>query len=59
VRLSCDALDTHTVAVFLNRFDPDDDLHRANRDFLAADGYLIVTSVEELADIVLGGAAAV
>ena len=50
VRLCIDALTELTTAVFLNRFDPDDDLHRRNlawlRDHLDVP---VTTSVAEIA----------
>ena len=50
VRLAIDALTAPTgvpapVVVVLNRFDPADDLHRRNRDWLAdQDGIAVVTT---------------
>jgi dethiobiotin synthetase len=58
VRLSADALTVGAPAgkpplVFLNRFDPDDALHTANRDWLGRRaGLPVVTAVAELAGIV-------
>jgi dethiobiotin synthetase len=52
VRLSVGVLASggHRCVVFLNRFDPADELHRANLDWLTErDGLDVVTSVEELA----------
>lgn len=50
VRLVAGALDGHRVTVALNHFDPLDDLHRANRDWLTArDGFTVVTDAEDLA----------
>jgi hypothetical protein len=34
VRLACDALAATPFTVLLNRFDPSDELHRRNRDWL-------------------------
>lgn len=43
------------VVVLLNRFDPGDELHVRNRDWLAGvDGLDVVTTVEELRDRVVG-----
>ena len=50
VRLSVDALTGFDTLVVLNRFDPGDDLHVANRDWLRAVGYQVLTSVSDLAD---------
>lgn len=51
VRCAVDALAASTPIVFLNRFDPNDDLHRRNRDWLAErDGHDIVTDLDALAD---------
>ena len=47
VRLSLAALAAHPVVVLLNRFDPDDDLHRRNRVWLEGECEL-VTDVESL-----------
>lgn len=50
-RLAVDALDGHAVVVFLNHFDPGDDLHERNRAWLAARlGRPVVTDVEQLLD---------
>jgi dethiobiotin synthetase len=49
VRLCLDALDAHPVTVLLNRFDPNDPLHVANRDWLAEHvAAPVVTDVDEL-----------
>jgi dethiobiotin synthetase len=49
VRLCLDALDAHPVTVLLNRFDPADALHVANRDWLAEHvAAPVVTDVDEL-----------
>jgi dethiobiotin synthetase len=41
--------------VFLNRFDPDDDLHRRNRDWLATrEGLEVVVDLEALSNVVKG-----
>lgn len=54
VRLSAAALDPAVpLVVVLNRFDPGDDLHVRNRDWLAGrDRFHVVTSVRALADVV-------
>jgi dethiobiotin synthetase len=53
VRLGANALAPVPVAVFLNRFDPGDDLHAANRGWLASvDGLPVAASIEELAALV-------
>jgi dethiobiotin synthetase len=50
VRLTVAALTSWTPVVALNRYDDDNDLHRANREWLAArDGFAVVTSPVELA----------
>lgn len=49
VRLSLRALAGWSVVVFLNRWDPDDGVHVANRDWLAQrDGDVVATDVEQL-----------
>ena len=49
VHLSVDALAGQRVVVFLNRFDPRDDLHARNRDWLATRaGLEVVTDPEAL-----------
>lgn len=55
VRLSVSALDGWPVAVYLNRFDPGDDLHRANLSWLArlVDAP-VTTDLQWLADRCLG-----
>lgn len=50
VRLCVDALTGLDTVVFLNRFDASDDLHRRNRSWLAAAGYVVTTGIAELAD---------
>jgi len=53
VHLSVDALAGQRVVVFLNRFDPLDDLHPRNRDWLATRaGLEVVTDPEALERIV-------
>jgi dethiobiotin synthetase len=54
VRLTVDALaGIAPVVVHLNRFDPDDDLHRRNRDWLADRcGMTVTTDLGDLADAV-------
>jgi dethiobiotin synthetase len=49
VRLSAGAVDHPVVLVPLNRFDPADDLHRRNKEWLERDGYSVETSLEALA----------
>ncbi|MGQ0617610.1 MAG: ATP-dependent dethiobiotin synthetase BioD [Acidimicrobiia bacterium] len=49
VRLAAVPFAGRLLVVVLNRFDPDDDLHRANADWLAGDGFDVVTDPEELA----------
>jgi dethiobiotin synthetase len=39
------------LTVALNRYDADDDLHRRNHGWLAADGYALVTTPAELAEV--------
>ncbi len=50
VRMSVDALTGFDTLVVLNRFDPGDDTHVANRQWLGAAGYQVLTSVVDLAD---------
>jgi dethiobiotin synthetase len=54
VRLSRDALwNERLVVVFLNRYDPNSDLHVRNANWLATrEGLAVVTDVEALADLV-------
>ena len=52
VRLSAGALDHRRLLVHLNRFDPDDDLHRRNREWLDGDGLSVASSVEAVVDCV-------
>ncbi len=49
VRVSVAALAGFETLVMLNRFDPGDALHRANRDRLLTDGFVVLTEVDELA----------
>ena len=50
VRLTIAAITPTPVVVALNRFAPTDDVHRANREWLATrDGLTVVTSPDELA----------
>jgi dethiobiotin synthetase len=50
VRLSVDALASHSVVVYLNRFDDDDIVHARNRDWLEArDGLEVVADPDALA----------
>ena len=56
VRLATRAILPLPVAVYLNRFDPDDDLHRRNRRWLEErEGLVIVTDVAELLPFLLDG----
>jgi dethiobiotin synthetase len=49
VRLCGDVLAGWPVVVYLNRYDPSDDLHRGNRDWLAAHaGISVVAGVDGL-----------
>jgi 7-keto-8-aminopelargonate synthetase-like enzyme/dethiobiotin synthetase len=50
VRLSAGALSHRGLLVQLNRFDPDDDLHRRNREWLVGNGLSVAISVEPLVD---------
>lgn len=51
VRSASDQLGVLPVVVHLNRFDPSDQLHHRNRDWLLQrDGFDVVTTVEDLAD---------
>ena len=53
VHLSVDALSGHRVVVFLNRFDPRDDLHGRNRDWLVTRaGLEVVNDPETLERVV-------
>lgn len=55
VRSAADQLTMFRLAVYLNRFDPSDQLHHRNRDWLLQrDGFDVVTTVEDLADRVAG-----
>jgi dethiobiotin synthetase len=50
VRLCADALAAHNVVVYMNRFDPRDELHVRNRDWLVTRESLdVVTDIEALA----------
>jgi dethiobiotin synthetase len=54
VRSATDSLAPLPTVVLLNRFDPDDDLHRRNRDWLRdRDGVDVVAGVDDLARSVL------
>ena len=56
VRSAVDALAGESVVVHLNRFDPDDDLHRRNLAWLRdRDGLDPVVTTEELHRVVLAG----
>ena len=53
VRLSTGALGERRVVVHLNRFDPADDLHARNREWLVTrEGLEVVTDLEALANAV-------
>jgi dethiobiotin synthetase len=49
VRLCAGALHGFPLVVALNRFDPTDDLHRRNRDWLVRSGFRVVTDPEAAA----------
>lgn len=51
VELCTAALHGFETFVMLNRYDPDLDLHRANRDWLHAAGHRTATTVTDLADL--------
>ena len=54
VRLSVAALAPQPIIVHLNRFDPADDLHRLNADWLTGrDGYRVTTTIDALVEQVL------
>ncbi|HVF53806.1 MAG TPA: dethiobiotin synthase [Actinomycetota bacterium] len=55
VKLAEDPLRAHRRIVLLNRFDPQDVLHVLNKEWLAASGSDVVTSISELADRVEAG----
>ena len=58
VRLGVDVLARWPVTVFLNRFDPDDDLHRRNLDWLRTRERLeVVVDLEALSNRVASGPA--
>jgi dethiobiotin synthetase len=53
VRLSVDALAPHRCVVFLNRFDPHDEVHAANAEWLrSSEGFEVVTDLDRLVDVV-------
>ena len=55
VRLSAGALAAWPVTVVLNRYDPDDDLHVRNHEWLATrDGLDIVTDPTDLVATIVG-----
>ncbi len=55
VHMSADALADHRVVVFLNRFDPNDDVHVTNHDWLSTrSGLEIVTDLEALTHVLTG-----
>jgi dethiobiotin synthetase len=49
VRLSAHAIDHPVVLVHLNRFDPAEEIHQRNWDWLQRDGTSVETSVDALA----------
>ena len=54
VRLSLAALAPRPAIVHLNRFDPHNDLHRLNADWLVdRDGYRVTTTIDELVEQVV------
>ncbi len=54
VRLAARALSRHPLAVFLNHFDDEDDLHGRNRRWLAErDGLRVFVSTAGLAEVVV------
>ncbi|MCU1369508.1 MAG: hypothetical protein JWO77_702 [Ilumatobacteraceae bacterium] len=58
VRLGTDVFARWPVVVFLNRFDPDDDLHRRNLDWLRTRERLeVIVDLEALSNRVAGGPA--
>jgi dethiobiotin synthetase len=55
VRLAARALSGHPLVVYLNRFDPDDELHVRNRRWLdERDGLCVTVAIAQLAEVVLG-----
>lgn len=48
VRLSAAAFGPVRVTVFMNRYDPADDLHDRNRRWLLQDGFAVVVDVDDL-----------
>jgi len=53
VRLSVDVLAPRRVVVYLNRFDPDDAVHRGNADWLRShEGYETLTDLDHLVSVV-------
>jgi dethiobiotin synthetase len=55
VRLSADALAPWPVTVVLNRFDPADDLHLRNHEWLGGrDGYEVATEPDDLVAPIVG-----
>lgn len=58
VKLSLAALHPHRTVVFLNRYDPSDDLQRRNLDWLRTrEGLEVVVDLEALTSVVRGGPA--
>lgn len=56
VRLAAMAIFPQPMVVHLNRFEPDDDLHRRNAAWLTErDGFSVTTSIDGLLDRVLAG----
>jgi dethiobiotin synthetase len=53
VRLSVDALAPHRVVVYLNRFDPNDEVHTRNAEWLrSSEGFETATDLERLVAVV-------
>lgn len=53
VRLSVDVLRSHRVVVYLNRYEPDDELHVRNQDWLVSrEGLEVVSNLDALEDLV-------
>jgi dethiobiotin synthetase len=51
VRMTAAVFAPRSVTIFLNRFDPDVQLHKSNRDWLVdVDGYDVVTTIDGLVD---------
>ncbi len=55
VRMAARALSGHPLVVYLNQFDPEDELHVRNRRWLDEhDDLFVVVGIAQLADVVLG-----